>query len=483
MAITRRQFLQRGSAAAGALFAPRLFGSRFVSDALAAIGNRYFVVLFLNGGNDGLHTIVPTNGVLRPWYEAGRKTGPGGLRLSLANLANTGIGVDANTGASLAFHPALASPASGAGAGGLYTLYQAGKVAIVQGCGYPRYSLSHDDSQKIWQTADPTLNLYSGTGWVGRHLADAYSGQPSAIPGLNVRNSVATEFKQTATSVLAIQTLEEFRFPYDPDFPSAAEQSARNTAFNGLHLSAQAGADAGFRYVGSAGATTLASTSTYPALHDLYVNDPDRNAFGKLYQNASPPGVNQGTSRALREVAKVINGTEQGLVDARFFWVDNGGYDTHAAQGAGEPGGQASKLHAEVGASLKVFYDDLVDMGVADRVCIMVYSEFGRRIEQNDNGTDHGSQGPMFVIGGSVAGGLYGNHPLIDPNALDTEGNTPYTQNGSNGGYESTDFRDVYGTILKHWMGVDPFTALTLESGDPDVNWTIENFDLPIFTP
>jgi uncharacterized protein (DUF1501 family) len=89
----------------------------------------------------------------------------------------------------------------------------------------------------------------------------------------------------------------------------------------------------------------------------------------------------------------------------------------------------------------------------------------------------------MFVIGGSVAGGLYGNHPLIDPNALDAEGNTPYTQNGSNGGYESTDFRDVYGTILRHWMGVDPFTALTLEAGDPNVNWTAANFDLPLFVP
>ena len=67
-------------------------------------------------------------------------------------------------------------------------------------------------------------------------------------------------------------------------------------------------------------------------------------------------------------------------------------------------------------------------MGVADKVCVVVWSEFSRRIPQNDNGTDHGSQGPMFVIGGGVTGGVYGNHPNIDAAALDDDGNTVYTQ-------------------------------------------------------
>jgi uncharacterized protein (DUF1501 family) len=127
MAITRRQFLKCGStAAAGALLAPRLFGSSFVQDALAAIGNRYFVVLYLDGGNDGLNTVIPTGGVLRPWYESARGTGPGGLRLGLADLANTAIGNDPNTGSSLALHPGFrASPTGGAGDGGLHALYPA----------------------------------------------------------------------------------------------------------------------------------------------------------------------------------------------------------------------------------------------------------------------------------------------------------------------------------------------------------------------
>lgn len=487
MAITRRQFLKCGStAAAGALLAPRLFGSSFVQDALAAIGNRYFVVLFLDGGNDGLNTVVPTGGVLRPWYESARGAGAGGLRLGLADLANTAIGNDPNTGASLALHPGFrASPAGagGPGDGGLHALYQQGKVAVIQGCGYPRYTLSHEDSRLIFQTGDPSLSLYGGTGWVGRHLADAYAGQSTAIPGVAIRSSVPVDFRQSATSVLAVRRLRDFSFPYDSDYSSTSERNARNAAFNALHASAQAGVDPGFQYIGTAGATTLASTAAYPALHSLYNNNATRSAFGRLYDNGTPRGVNQGTARDLREVAKVIWGTEQGAVNTRFFWVENGGYDTHSDQGAGAANGQHFGLHSEVGASLKVFYDDLASMGVADRVCIMVYSEFSRRITQNDNGTDHGSQGPMFLIGGKVAGGVYGKHPRIDPAQLDGEGNTRYRQNGSNNGFESTDFRDVYGTILNKWMAVNPLTVLTPDTGDPTRNWTTTNFNMPLFLP
>ncbi len=95
-------------------------------------------------------------------------------------------------------------------------------------------------------------------------------------------------------------------------------------------------------------------------------------------------------------------------------------------RGPDEPDGQHYNLHKEVGDSLKVFYDDLINMGVASRVCIVTWSEFSRRIPQNDNGTDHGSQGPMFVVGGSVVGGVYGKHPDIFN--LDGDENTPYKQ-------------------------------------------------------
>jgi uncharacterized protein (DUF1501 family) len=112
-------------------------------------------------------------------------------------------------------------------------------------------------------------------------------------------------------------------------------------------------------------------------------------------------------------------------------------------------------------------------MGIAHKVTTVVWSEFSRRINQNSSGTDHGSHGPMFVIGG----GVYGNHPNIG--ALDTRGNTKYSQDNA-APYRSTDFRDVFGTILKHWLNLgDPTTVFPVDSfGDPDNYWENPDFDL-----
>jgi uncharacterized protein (DUF1501 family) len=127
-----------------------------------------------------------------------------------------------------------------------------------------------------------------------------------------------------------------------------------------------------------------------------------------------------------------------------------------------------------------VFYQDLADMGVASKVSVLVWSEFARRIEQNGNGTDHGSQGAMFVIGGSVTGGVYGNHPDIAAASLDDSGNTVYTQAAAP--HRSTDFRDVYGTVLKHWLNMDEATILATvlppDPGSPADYWTDPDFDL-----
>src|SRR5262245_22188667 len=184
MAITRRQFITRtGLATAGTLLGPSLFTNPFVRRAMAdTIGNRYLIVLFLDGGNDGLNTVVPySSGALRTAYNGYRHTGNGGLNLSQASLAATAIGNDAATGTQLALHPGFAS---------LKTLYGLGKVAVIQGCGYPDYSLSHDESRGIWQTANPLgVAAYAGTGWVGRHLAGEYGS--SQVPGVCIDSSVA----------------------------------------------------------------------------------------------------------------------------------------------------------------------------------------------------------------------------------------------------------------------------------------------------
>lgn len=440
MAITRRQFIRRtGLATAGTLLGPGLFANPFVRRAFADLGDRYLVVIFLDGGNDGQNTVVPVDngplgGTLRDDYEAHRFLGGGGIRLTPAQLAATQIGIDPNTEAQLALHPGLI---------GLKQLYDAGRLAVIQGCGYPEYSLSHEEARIIWQTGNPLRNgALSGTGWVGRHLAATYGG--SQIPAVCLSDSISPDFRQSTTSVLAINELENFSFPWDG---YGSDEAAKEDAFQALYASASAGTQPTQVFLGNAGNATLGSTSNYPALHGLY--EADRSAFSELYAN-----IDRSTAYDLREIAKMIYGVSNGAagVSARFFRFSNGGYDTHSDQGGAT--GQHYDLHRELGDSLKVFYDDLADMGVADKVLTVVWSEFSRRIEQNGSGTDHGSQGPMFVIGGAGAlnGGVYGNHPNIEDADLEDDGNTKYRQIGLP--FRSTDFRDVFGTILKHWLNM-----------------------------
>jgi uncharacterized protein (DUF1501 family) len=466
MAITRRQFLKRSSAAsAAALLGPSLFSNPLIRRAMAeTIGDRYLVVIFLDGGNDGLNTVVPVDdggGSLRTAYEIARLAGTGGLRLTPADLAATLVGTDPNTGAQLALHP---------GFGGFKALYDLGKLGIIQGCGYPDYSLSHDESRAIWMAGDPSTNG-GAAGWVGKHLAGNYIG--SDIPAVSVSDGVAGELRQGTTSVLAVRRLRDLRFPYDD--ASSDDLAAKRAAFAALYDAAGGVAQSTIHYVGESGTATLLASESYPALDDLYVTD--RPAFNDAYD-----AVDRSTARDLREIAKIIYGVKNGVpnVHARFFQLSNGGYDTHSDQGAADPEGQHYNLHQELGDSLKVFYDDCADMGVADKVTVVVWSEFSRRVPQNENGTDHGSQGPVFVIGGGVTSGVYGNHPNIDESALDENGNTVYAQDA--GGFRSTDFRDIYGTILKHWLNVPEPTILSsilpLDGGDPSTRWTTANFDL-----
>ncbi len=464
MAITRRQFLKcSGTAAAGALLGPSLFENVFVREAFALTGDRYFVVIFLDGGNDGLNTVVPyANGTLRTAYAQLRHTGSGGLQLSQSDLAATTLGPQPT--AQFALHPGFT---------GLMPLYNAGKVAVIQGCGYPDYSLSHDQSRTIWRTGNPLgVTSLSGTGWMGRYLINSDDNYSSLdIPGVTISDSVAPEFRETVTSVLAIDRLDQFGFPYD-DFNSGADTPAKRQAFAALCTAASGGAQPSHVYIGDSGRATLISSENYPDL-----NKPGVYTSSIVYPQS-------GTARRLQEVAKIINGVNRhGQMDvpdvsARFFQLENGGYDTHSDQGAADPQGQHYQLHQEVGDAVKAFYDDCVQLGVANKVCILVWSEFSRRPEQNDNGTDHGSQGPMFVIGGGVHGGVYGNHP--DIGTLDSDGNTSYSQ--AAGPYRSTDFRDVYGTVLKHWLNMSPSVivpnVLQLDPGDPTLYWTSANFDL-----
>jgi uncharacterized protein (DUF1501 family) len=472
MAITRRRFLTRsGLLAAGGMLGPGLFAHPLVRSAFAdTIGDRYFVIIYLDGGNDGLNTVTPiadgASGALRAAYEHARSTGGGGLRLGASEILGTSGGsppfVDPLSGTPIGFHPGFA---------GLHRLYQQGKVAVIQGCGYPDYSLSHDESRKIWERATPGDSALAG-GWLGRYLAANYGG--SDIPGVNISSSLAGEFAQSVTSILTLDNVRDFGFPYDPRFGS--DRDEKRAAFLALCEDAAASGQGELAYVGASARATLLSSESYPALDDIYEND--RATFDSAYD-----ALDTSLAGDLREMAKVIYGVSTGAanVGARFFEARNGGYDTHSDQGAGAPDGQQTRLHRELGDALEVFYEDCADMGVADKLCVMVWSEFSRRVQQNDSGTDHGSQGPVLVIGGAVNGGVYGNHPDIRPGSLDDDGNTAYSQAAGNP-FRSTDIRDVYGTILTKWLNMPQAAVLSsilpVDAGDPSRRWTAPNFDL-----
>jgi uncharacterized protein (DUF1501 family) len=283
---------------------------------------------------------------------------------------------------------------------------------------------------------------------------------------------VAGEFLTNGTSVLAIRRLRDFGFPFDGDYED--DDAAKRACFNALYGSAAANAYPALGLLGNSGLATLVSADAYPPLNHNYLND--RQTWADQYTET----LGTSTARNFLEIAKIIYGVSQGVpnVHARFFEVTNGGYDTHSDQGGAETDGQHYALHAEVGDALKLFYDDLADIqpGLEDKVVTVIWSEFGRRIIQNEGGTDHGSQAPMFVIGGAVKGGVYGNHPNIADSALDDDGNTVYSQVGS---FRSTDIRDVYGTVMKHWLNMtDPSVVLPLDGGAAADYWTIADFNL-----
>jgi len=157
---------------------------------------------------------------------------------------------------------------------------------------------------------------------------------------------------------------------------------------------------------------------------------------------------NNSVALALRTVAgAIVRG-----IGSRVFWVQTGGFDTHAGQGAA--GGHYGNLMGTLGDGLGAFYSDVRNQGLASDTTVIVFSEFGRRISENGSaGTDHGAAGLMMVLGGSVRGGLHGTAASLAPGS-------PTLENNSGDVRYETDFRSVYATVLDQWLGVNSVPIL-----------------------
>jgi uncharacterized protein (DUF1501 family) len=406
--VTRRDFIRDGVAAFTLSFA----APAFLADIARAQGmvSRNLVVIYLAGGNDALSTLVPYTD---PFYYSRRPAiaVPAGQVLQ--------IGSDA-AGKALGLHPRLT---------GLRTIFDQGRLAIVQRTGYQNSSRSHFQGTDIWGTADPTNS--SGLGWLGRYLDSL----PSPIDPLVGWNTSGATYRALQGLRIAVPSITDPRsYSFASPNTGAEAINERNAA---IRIASSAGPDR-------------------PNL--AFVNTSAMEAFATLDRVASivdyQPSVtypNNGFGSALRTVAgSMVRGT-----GTRVYWVQTGGFDTHSGQGnAG--GGAYANLMATVGDGILAFYNDLQNRGLLGNTLMMQFSEFGRRISENGSqGTDHGAGGMMMAIGGAVRGGIYGTAASLDPNP----GNPTLENAGGDVTYE-TDFRAVYSKVLDGWLGADSTAIL-----------------------
>ncbi len=381
----RRRFLQGALAAGGAAVA---VPTMFAEQAAAQAGNdTIFVTVTLAGGNDGLNTVGPfSNGRYRD------------LRKGLAINPATAHSIGDN----LSFHPSMRRTA---------TRYRRGDVAIVRGVGEPLKDHSHFSNLARWQSANPGGQI-TGTGWVGRWLDGQSNSQFTglAIGGqgvpLHFRGSSApvTDLPRGGGSLYGSDRSNQIDQRMYRAIRQMGKESDRGPWVN---------------RVGQVGAQAIdAAQAVAPAFKNEL---PEDRLIADMVVAARMINLNLGT-RALN--------------------VWQSGYDTHDNQiGASSGVGDHADLLGELDVALDTFFNTL-SAPMAERVIVMLYSEFGRRVEPNgSNGTDHGTANHVFFLGRRVKGGLYGDPPPL--NQLDDRGDFQVT----------VDFRDVYATVVEQGLG------------------------------
>lgn len=381
----RRRFLQGALAAGGTAVAiPTLFAEQ----AAAQAGNDTIVVtVTLAGGNDGLNALGPfSNGRYRD------------LRKNLAISPSTAHSIDEG----LSFHPSLRRVA---------TRYRRGDVAVVRGVGEPLLDRSHFSNLARWQSANPSGRI-TGTGWIGRWLDSQANGQFSgvAIGG----QGVPLHFRGTSADVTDLPRGGGALYGSDR---SDQRDQRMYRAIRQMGKESNRGP-----WVNRVGQVAAQSIDSAQAVAPAFKNElPEDRILADMVIAARMINLNLGT--------RVLN-------------VWQSGYDTHDNQVGSSSGvGDHADLLDELDVALDTFFNTL-SAPMAERVIVMVYSEFGRRAEANgSNGTDHGTSSHVFFLGRRVKGGLYGDPPPL--NQLDDRGDFRVTM----------DFRDVYATVVENALG------------------------------
>jgi uncharacterized protein (DUF1501 family) len=323
----------------------------------------------------------------------------------------------------IGLHPSLA---------GFKDLYDAGHLSIIQGIGYPNPNRSHFRSTEIWQTASDA-EKFETYGWIGRYFDNACRGADPTV-GVNIGRQMPQAFSAATPTGVSVDNPQSYRYNggggNDPNGGMSPDEKSYRE-LNHPEEMENSGAT-----IGSVSGPTIQRGSTIDFLErtalDAQVSSDKILAITRNIQNKATYPNGQ-LANSLKLVAKLIAG---GL-PTRIFYVSQGGYDTHTNQV-----GQHPRLLQEMGDSLKAFVADLKEMGAFDRVLLMTFSEFGRRVNENANGgTDHGAAAPMFVMGSKVKAGLHGRYPSLAPQDL-VNGDVAY----------NVDFRSVYAGVLEEWL-------------------------------
>ena len=367
-----------------------LFLRSSLQGAEADPNGRILVEIQLSGGNDGINTVVP-------YADEGYAKHRRELRIPTDKLVkiNDEIGL----------HPSLQSFGS---------LLEDGRLVIAQGVGYPNPNRSHDVSMAIWQTARMDPTEHDSFGWLGRALDADATGTTSMPRSMLIGDQsppVAIRGRKSAFGVTDRLTDLQLKVnrSLDQKDPATIESAQVAHSANGLAdfvqrttLDAYAAADV----LAEVAAKSKTGSAGYP-----------QNELG----------------RRLELIGRLIKAD----IGTSVYYVSQSGYDTHAVQLPTH-----ESLISELSQGINAFLDDLKAAALDDRVVVLCFSEFGRPVTENASlGTDHGTSGPVFIAGSKVKPGLYGKTPSL----TDLDGNDLKM---------SLDFRQVYATLLQHWLNV-----------------------------
>ena len=365
------------------------------------------VVLQLSGGNDILNTLVPYTNPL--YYD---------------NRPNVRIPEDQvlPINDTLGFNPNLAP---------LKALYDEGKVAVIQGVGYPTPNRSHFRSMDIWHTCEP--EKMADEGWLGRAIRDLDPNKENVLTGVNFGRGLPKALAAPGVPVASVGSLESYGVLTTIELE---EQRTQALEIFARMYSPSMGTGPVMEYLSQTGMDAMNGADILATATAKYSSTVEYGASSM--------------SQYMRNIAQVhCAGLGTRIL---YTTAPYNSFDTHATQMSAHAG-----LCANLSQSVSDFFDDLKEHNATENVVLLLFTEFGRRVHDNGSGTDHGAGGAAFVIGDAIKGGLYGEYPSLAEEKL-MDGDLHF----------NNDFRGLYATLLEDWLGLD---------SKPIVNGSFEKFD------